>query len=346
MSSSDRCHDSDDRGPAPSAARRDSAAARILAGVVCPRCRIILEMRPDDRYCARCGTAYPVVAGIPDLRLRGDAYLTIDEDRRKAEMLHAVPGTGADVLRAYWRATPEVPAELAEFYVRHALDGAHRATAHLDEIDAHDGTLLDVGCGTGGLLLAAFERGLVPIGVDLALRWLVVAKRLLADAGHDATLIAADGGNLPIAARTFDFVTSVEVLEHAPDPGALLHQTLAAAKPSGVAYVVTANRFSVAPDPTVGLWGLGFLPHRLAVAYVARRRQTRYGLMRPRYRSEVRAMLGPATRARITSAPLPTPSRSAPGARVRLQAGYERLRRTRLGNAVLVRIGPFLEVRQ
>jgi SAM-dependent methyltransferase len=346
VSSSDSHEGSEIRRDLGSAAGTRDEPAIVDLAVVCPRCREVLEERLDGRRCPGCLTAYPVVAGILDLRLRGDAYLTIEEDRRKAEMLDAVPGSGADLLRAYWRATPQVPVELADFYVQHALEGAVRAGPHLDEIGACRGTLLDIGCGTGGLLVAAFERGLAPVGVDLALRWLVVAKRLLAESGSDATLIAADGGNLPFGAQTFDFVTCIEVLEHSPNQRALLHRAFEAAKPTGVTYLVTANRFSIAPDPTVGLWGLGFLPHRLAVRYVARRRQTRYGFMRPRYRSELRAMLGPGSNAQISSAPLPTPSSAASGARIRLQVWYEQFRRTRLGNALLVRIGPFLEVRQ
>lgn len=344
MSSPDSHDDSANGGDLGLAAgtRRSPSVLRVT--VVCPRCRAVLEERRDGRRCPQCGTVYPIVAGILDLRLRGDAYLTIEEDRRKAEMLDAVPGSGADVLRAYWRATPKVPSELADFYVRHALDGARRAEPHLDEIGAHRGVLLDIGCGTGGLLAAAFERGLVPVGVDLALRWLVVAQRLLADAGCDATLIAADGGNLPFRTQAFDYVTCVEVLEHSPDQRALLHGALEAATPTGVSYLVTANRFSVAPDPTVGMWGLGFLPHGLAVRYVARRRQTRYAHMRPRYRSELGAMLGPDTNAQIAPAPLPAPSSAATRARIRLQVWYEHLRRTRLGNVVLARIGPFLQV--
>ena len=286
-----------------------------------------------------------MVAGILDVRVRGDAYLTIEEDRAKAEMLDAVPGSGADVLRAYWQATPEVPSELAESYVRHALDGTLRAGAHLDEIEAHSGSLLDIGCGTGGLLVAAFERGLTPVGVDLALRWLVVAKRLLADAGCTASLIAADGATLPFAAHSFDFVTCIEVLEHAPDQRAVLHGTLHAARPTGTAYLVTANRFSLAPDPTVHLWGLGFLPHRFAVRYVARRRQTRYGYMKTRYRSELRAMLGPDSSARLTPAPLPALTADVSRKRTIAQDWYERVRRTRAGGALLSRIGPFLQVR-
>ena len=64
--------------------------------------------------CATCGREYPVIAGIPDLRLHDDRYLTLEQDRDKARVLDAVDGEFADVVRAYWARTPEVPTPLAE----------------------------------------------------------------------------------------------------------------------------------------------------------------------------------------------------------------------------------------
>ena len=316
----------------------DTAVKGDVPTLVCPRCRIAL----DDMRCGGCRTTYPIVAGIPDLRLTGDAYLTIDEDRRKAERLAAIPGSAEDLMRAYWAMTPEVPADLAEKYVRHTVDGPRRAQPHLAEIGRTSGRLLDVGCGTGGLLVAAGGRGLSPTGVDIALRWLVVARRFLVEADCEAQLFAADGALLPFAAGSFEVVCGIEVLEHAEDQRGVLHAALDAVRPGGVGYLVTANRHSIAPDPTVGLWGLGYLPRSVAVRYVARRRQTRYGFMRPLTSGQIRAMLGPDSGTSI--APAPLPGAAAGGMRGVATHMYDRCRHTGVGKVALNRLGPFLQV--
>jgi SAM-dependent methyltransferase/uncharacterized protein YbaR (Trm112 family) len=313
--------------------------------LVCPVCRTGLDAGAGRFTCPSCRREYPVVAGIPDLRVDGDRYLTIADDRVKADALARVSGGFADVVAAYWERTPEVPAPLAARYTQAMLDGAARGGAHLRELGPVTGQLLDVGCGTGGLVVAAARSGLDVTGVDLALRWLVVARRHLDEAGVDAQLVAADGALLPFRAGSFDAVTSVEVLEHAADQRSLLHSCLAAMRPAGTAYVVTANRYSLAPDPSVGLWGVGFLPRRLAAAYVARRRRTRFQFVRPLSTGDLRAMLGPDPGARITAAALPWAPPSASPARRRAQTAYERVRRAG-GRSLLRPVAPFLEVRR
>jgi uncharacterized protein YbaR (Trm112 family) len=43
----------------------DRGMVRILA---CPSCRNVLKIASDTLKCARCGTSYPIIRGIPDLR--------------------------------------------------------------------------------------------------------------------------------------------------------------------------------------------------------------------------------------------------------------------------------------
>jgi SAM-dependent methyltransferase/uncharacterized protein YbaR (Trm112 family) len=314
--------------------------------LVCPSCRTGLDHRTEVLTCRACTRQYPVVAGIPDLRLGGDPYLTLEEDREKASALAAVGGGLADLVDAYWRRTPEVPDALAQGYARTALDGARRGEVRLAGLGPVEGRLLDVGCGTGGLLVAAARRGLSAIGVDLALRWLVVARRALDEAGVDALLVAADGALLPFEPGSFDVVTSTETLEHAVDQRGFLHGCLSRVRPGGTVSVVTANRFTIAPEPAVRLWGVGLLPRRLAPAYVRRRRHTRYQFVRPVSRGELRSMIGPEPVATVTAAPLPPAPAGASRARRLAQAAYERLRGTRSGRRALTIAGPYLEVRR
>lgn len=315
----------------------------LPADVVCPLCRVALEGdEGGGRRCAVCGRRFPVVAGVLDLRVAGDAYLSLAADREKAEALAAVDGCFEDVLRAYWERTPEVPGWLAERYVRTALAGSRRAEQHVRGLGV-GGSLLDVGCGTGGLLVAAAAAGLRPVGVDIALRWLVVAARALADCGVDAELVAADGALLPFPAGAFDAVTCIETLEHAADRRGLLHCCLAAVRPGGAAIVVTANRYSLAPEPSLGLWGVGWLPRRLAVPYVARRRRTRYDHFHPVSVGELRSFLGPAPGASVRAGPLPAAPPGAPAARRLAERAYDLVRRR--GPAGVVRsVAPYLEV--
>jgi SAM-dependent methyltransferase len=310
----------------------------------CPACRVPLRVRGAEWHCDACGRRFPTVAGIPDLRLAGDRYLTLDEDRAKAERLAATPGGFADGVRAYWEMTPEVPSALAEQYLARALDGEPRAEPHLDRIGRVHGRLLDVGCGTAGLLVAAARRGLQPVGVDIALRWLVLAQRALREAGVEAPLFAADGALLPFTAGSFDIAVSIETLEHTEDQRGLLNACLRVARPGGRRYVVTANRWSIAPEPVSGLLGVGYLPRRLAPAYVRARRGTRYQHFRAVSHAELEAWCGLDAPVRVGPAVLPAAPPSASSTRRSAQHAYETLLDLPVGRTVLGWIGPYLEV--
>jgi SAM-dependent methyltransferase len=158
------------------------------------------------------------------------------------------------------------------------LAGRARAEATLTGWEAaagaggpsRDGALLEVGCGTGALLVAAAGHFAGLVGVDIAFRWLVVARKRLAEAGLDLPLICACAEALPFPDGAFDRVAADSVLEHVGDQRRVLAECYRVLRPGGLLCVSTPNRWSLGPDPQVGIWAGGLLPQRWVAAYVRR----------------------------------------------------------------------------
>jgi 2-polyprenyl-6-hydroxyphenyl methylase/3-demethylubiquinone-9 3-methyltransferase len=103
--------------------------------------------------------------------------------------------------------------------------------------------VLDVGCG-GGLLCESMARaGARVTGIDLAPGMIEVARLHAAEQGLniDYEVIAAED----LAASrpgSFDVVTSMEMLEHVPDPARMIATLASLARPGGELFVSTINR--------------------------------------------------------------------------------------------------------
>jgi 2-polyprenyl-6-hydroxyphenyl methylase/3-demethylubiquinone-9 3-methyltransferase len=103
--------------------------------------------------------------------------------------------------------------------------------------------VIDIGCGGGILAESMARKGAKVTGIDLSEKALKVADLHSLETGVQVRykLIAAED----IAAQEagqYDVVTCMEMLEHVPDPGAIVRAAATLVKPGGHVFFSTLNR--------------------------------------------------------------------------------------------------------
>lgn len=117
----------------------------------------------------------------------------------------------------------------------------------LDFIDARAGLagkrVVDVGCGGGLLAEAMAHRGARVTGIDLGEAPLAVARLHAAESGVEVDYrqvsVEALAEEMP---GEFEVVTCLEMLEHVPDPAAVVRACAVLVKPGGQLFFSTLNR--------------------------------------------------------------------------------------------------------
>lgn len=332
----------------------------LLALVRCPSCHQRVENAPpapdnvDRLACSSCQRSWPVRFGIPDFRDRDavDPYLSADEDLRTAERLYARSQAGgfADALESYYAANERVPIAQARRFIAGTLAAEERARAVLADWQgmaggaAISGLVIDLGCGTGPLLPALAAAGASPVGIDVGLRWLVLAAARLQERGMPVVLACAGAVRLPLAASSVDAVVSESLIENVPPAGVVLEESCRVLRPGGRLWLTTANRHSIGPDPHLGVLAGGWLTQGALVKLAKRR-----GMVPPH-----RALLSARDLARelarcgltgIRIAPPPVADAQAAGRSLMIRVAvraYRAMAGSTPGRRVLSAIGPSL----
>jgi ubiquinone/menaquinone biosynthesis C-methylase UbiE/uncharacterized protein YbaR (Trm112 family) len=244
---------------------------KLLGMLRCPLCKGDLSAAPLALICAGCRKTYPIISGIPDLRVYEDHLIPLQDDYRKSEKILAKAATlsFAELVRYYWSlpTDPPTPPDLRDRFVRHVLTDEDRVRGYIGKV-GRGGKFLEVGCGTAALLKVASPEFNFAAGCDIAFRWLLVARKRLEEAGLSANLVCCCADYLPFPENCFDSVASVSLLEHVSDAAKVVSEFARVATPGARVFGWTANRFSLAPEPHVRVWGVGFLPRRWMPAYV------------------------------------------------------------------------------
>jgi 2-polyprenyl-6-hydroxyphenyl methylase/3-demethylubiquinone-9 3-methyltransferase len=112
-----------------------------------------------------------------------------------------------------------------------------------DRVALASARVLDVGCGAGLLSEALAREGAAVTALDLAPELIDVAKLHLLESGlkvdYRLQSVEALAAEMP---GTFDAITCMEMLEHVPDPAAVVRACATLLKPGGRLFLSTLNR--------------------------------------------------------------------------------------------------------
>ena len=202
---------------------------RLLEVLRCPECQGQLCVSDGSGEnngdifleCQRCQQQFPIINNVPRLLL--------------SPLREALLGNGAasgdydpqvKTARSFgfeWTRFPEMYAEWSQSF--------------LNYMQPHDADffrgkkVLDAGCGSGRFAYYAAKYGAEVWAIDLG-QAVAVAERNTETAGS-VQVIQADLHRPPFASESFDFIYSIGVLHHLPDPEAAFQNLLRYLKPEG-----------------------------------------------------------------------------------------------------------------
>lgn len=269
--------------------------------VCCPLCKGQLSQKVDAFTCSRCQKRYPIILGIPDLRVFGDPYLGFEDDYKRTRLVmenaHRFDFPG--LLEFYWSNSPETPKHLRKKFIRSVLVGEARGETVLKVLDSCDGEkgkntkgVLEIGCGTGGFLVPAARKYPTIVGTDIALRWLIVAKKRFEEAGVEIPLICCCAEHLPFPNGYFNLVVANATIEHTRHQEQAVSESHRVLCFKGKFFLSTPNRFSLTMEPHVYVWGVGFLPRSWMHHYVKFLKAVDYKKIRLLSYFELKKILG------------------------------------------------------
>jgi len=112
----------------------------------------------------------------------------------------------------------------------------------LDMIDGSRGKALDVGCGSGAMLVDLTKRGFEAFGVDISANMLKSARELSSKLGlREPPSLVADIENLPFAKGSFDLIICAGVVEYLTRDDRALSEISRVLRSDGTAFITVTN---------------------------------------------------------------------------------------------------------
>jgi SAM-dependent methyltransferase len=197
---------------------------KILKSLCCPACEghlALSDTESEQLTCHSCCLSFPIVNDIPRMLLPALRAALLENGRASgfdAKQVQTALSFGYE-----WQRFPEMHAEWEKQF--------------LDYMQPHDAAffkgkrVLDAGCGNGRFAYYAAKYGAEVWAIDLGPAS-DVAWENTRRAG-EIQVVQADLHNLPFPRESFDFIYSIGVLHHLPDPEPAFRNLLQYLKPGG-----------------------------------------------------------------------------------------------------------------
>ena len=233
-----------------------------LMEFACPICKGPLQQESGGYVCTRDQRAYHVTLGIPDFRVLPDQWSESETEHAWTERLVAQYSNASfvELVDLYASLRPAVPHDIVAKRRVHMLGDVRRAQSSLAELEQisalpRQGQFLEIGCGTGGFLIAAARVFRCVVGLDISMPRAVLAKKQLEETGREALVICASAEFLPFVNDSFHIVVGSDVIEHVHEQLKVMREAHRVLVLGGALFLATPNRWSLTPEPHVNLWG-------------------------------------------------------------------------------------------
>jgi ubiquinone/menaquinone biosynthesis C-methylase UbiE/uncharacterized protein YbaR (Trm112 family) len=202
---------------------------RLIATLRCPGCQSRLRFinaeatdNGDAAFeCIACRLQFPIVNRVPRLLLPSLRVALAGQNAMSA--IDARQVATALSFGYEWAHFPEMYREWEQSFLDYMQP--HAPEFFRGKI------VLDAGCGNGRFAYYAAKYGAEVWAIDLGPAVEVASRNT--NAAGDVQVMQADLHRLPFAAESFDFIYSIGVLHHLPDPEAAFQNLLRYLKPGG-----------------------------------------------------------------------------------------------------------------
>lgn len=113
----------------------------------------------------------------------------------------------------------------------------------LSSLNFKNKKVLDLGCGTGSILIPLAKQGVNVTGVDISKYCIKKLREYCKEEGISATLMVSNEKSVPIKNEKFDIVLLIDVLEHADNPQGVISEMKRVLKKNGKVFVTVPWKY-------------------------------------------------------------------------------------------------------